>query len=225
MKALTDDLKLKIYPTVVGILGLCLAASLFSHFEVQIFTEPAPSTDRSDSTAADLEAGRSPHQSTGLDSTSLKNPVASSPVPSSPAIVPSPAASPTAASIASGTAQTGTVGSLRVSNLTVYPVRVALLPIASGDAPAASPSKQAASGSNQPKAIEPVHWDFAPNEGSAKGLKLSLPDGQLQLQRGDVVVAFAEDGSRRYWGPFVVGKTALPLWNAAAQEWQLRLQP
>ena len=204
-KALTDDLKLRIYPAVVGILGLCLVASLLSHFEVQIFTESAPLGDRANSTAVDLETGRS---------------VGSEAVPSpSPAAVPSPAPSPVesiAPSAASGSSSSGDrVGSLRVSNPTIYPVRVALLPL-----------DPAGAGSNAQKvAIQPVHWDFAPDEGSAKGLKLSLPDGNLRVHSGDVLVAFAQDGSRRYWGPFVVGKTALPLWNSTAQEWQLRLQP
>ena len=191
---MTNDLKLRIYPAIVGILGLCLLASLLSHFEVQIFTESAPSGGRS----ADLAVGRS---------------VGGKAAASSPTIVPSPAvvpsiASPTAA-IAPSAAPGDHVGSLRVSNPTIYPVRVALLPLEGAPK----------------KAVQPVHWDFAPDEGSAKGLKLSLPDGNLQLRSGDVLVAFAQDGSRRYWGPFVLGKTALPLWNGAAEEWQLRLQP
>jgi hypothetical protein len=45
------------------------------------------------------------------------------------------------------------------------------------------------------------------------------------LQAGDVLVAFAQDGSRRYWGPYVVGKTTLPTWNTEQKEWSLVLQP
>lgn len=101
-------------------------------------------------------------------------------------------------------------GSFRVSNQTEYPLRVALLP---QQAEAQLPFSQ------------PVHWDFAPAEGSTKGLILSLPNQNLQLQPGDVLVAFAQDGSRRYWGPYVVGKTASPVWNADSREWQLTLQP
>jgi hypothetical protein len=37
-------------------------------------------------------------------------------------------------------------------------------------------------------------------------------------------VAFAQDGSRRYWGPYVVGETSSPEWNPQTQEWQLVLQ-
>lgn len=103
---------------------------------------------------------------------------------------------------------------LRVSNRTVYPVRVALLP-----------QSQAADQSSQSTYDIPVHWDFSPGEGSQQGLLLSLPDQSVQLQAGDVLVAFAQDGSRIYWGPYVVDQTNLPLWNDAQQEWQLILEP
>jgi hypothetical protein len=69
----------------------------------------------------------------------------------------------------------------------------------------------------------PAHWDFAPQEGSEKGLLLSLPDGKLQLSKGDVIVAFAQDGSRRYWGPYIVGETPLPMWDSQQKEWWLIL--
>lgn len=105
-------------------------------------------------------------------------------------------------------------GGLRVSNQTEYPIRVTLLAQTS-QAPA--PRQFAYS--------DPVHWDFAPEEGSKKGLILSLPEADLQLQEGDVLVAFAQDGSRRYWGPYVIGKTVLPIWNSTVSEWQLILQP
>jgi hypothetical protein len=77
---------------------------------------------------------------------------------------------------------------------------------------------------NSPYA-EPAHWDFAPGEGSRQGLILSLPNGNLKLKQGDILVAFAQDGSRRYWGPYVVGETAAPIWNSKVSEWQLILQP
>jgi len=72
---------------------------------------------------------------------------------------------------------------------------------------------------------EPIHWDFAPQEGSTSGLILSLPEQTLQLQPGDILVAFAQDGSRRYWGPYVVGETPAPRWQASEAEWQLILTP
>lgn len=105
-------------------------------------------------------------------------------------------------------------GALRVSNQTDHPLRVALL--------LKQPAPNAAS---KPKYDEPVHWDFAPGEGSSQGLVLSLPEGNLKLNKGDILVAFAQDGSRRYWGPFVVGETDTPVLNRKTSEWQLTLQP
>ncbi|NJM58573.1 MAG: hypothetical protein HC857_15755 [Synechococcales cyanobacterium RU_4_20] len=73
--------------------------------------------------------------------------------------------------------------------------------------------------------LEPIHWDFSPGEGGQSGLVLSVPQGDVELHPGDVLVAFAQDGSRRYWGPYVVGQTQLPFWNAERSEWQLLIQP
>lgn len=107
-------------------------------------------------------------------------------------------------------------GALRVSNQTDQPLRVALLTRqSSGNSPAGSKSQYG----------EPVHWDFAPGEGSSQGLVLSLPEGNLQLKKGDILVVFAQDGSRRYWGPYVVGETDAPMWNQKTSEWQLVLKP
>jgi len=72
---------------------------------------------------------------------------------------------------------------------------------------------------------KPAHWDFAPGEGGGKGLMLSLPEGKLKVKQGDILVVFAQDGSRRYWGPYVAGETASPAWNSKAGEWQLVLSP
>ena len=105
-------------------------------------------------------------------------------------------------------------GSLRVSNQSTHPVRLALLPVQS-----------TAKSGKQPAYGVPAHWDFAPGEGGSRGLVLALPDGNLKLNRGDVLVAFAQDGSSRYWGPYVVGETGTPLWNSQRSEWQLILQP
>ena len=102
-------------------------------------------------------------------------------------------------------------GTLRVSNRTAYPIRLALL------------QKSTAKSSKQPVYGAPAHWDFAPSEGGSRGLTLALPDGNLKLNRGDIIVAFAQDGSRRYWGPYVVGDTAAPIRNNNS-EWQLILQ-
>lgn len=103
-------------------------------------------------------------------------------------------------------------GTLRVSNRSDHPLRVALL----------SKQKNSVSKSGEATGYEPpAHWDFAPNEGSSKGLVVSLPDRSITLKKGDVVVAFAQDGSQRYWGPYVVGETNSPTWNG--QEWELIL--
>ncbi|MDF5707366.1 MAG: hypothetical protein PUP90_06710 [Nostoc sp. S4] len=107
-------------------------------------------------------------------------------------------------------------GTLRMSNQTNQPVRLALL---------ARESVANSSGAKQIKYDVPAHWDFAPQEGSDKGLILSLPQNNLKLEKGDILVAFAEDGSRRYWGPYVVGETELPKWNSQSKEWQLVLSP
>lgn len=97
---------------------------------------------------------------------------------------------------------------LRVSNQTPNAVRVVLLARSSDTA-----------------YFEPVHWDFAPEEGSQQGLILSLPEGNLRLQQGDILTAFALDGSRRYWGPYVAGKTAAPAKRGQQGEWHLILRP
>ncbi|MEA5621304.1 hypothetical protein VB711_26215 [Cronbergia sp. UHCC 0137] len=110
--------------------------------------------------------------------------------------------------------QTNPEGSLRMSNQTNQPVRLALL---------ARQSVVKKSTSQNNKYNIPAHWDFSPQEGSEEGLILSLPQGNLQLEKGDVLVAFAQDGSRQYWGPYVVGETSSPQWNPQTKEWRLIL--
>ncbi len=109
-------------------------------------------------------------------------------------------------------------GTLRVSNRSEHPLRVALL--------SRQPkSTNAKSGEVMPAGFDsPSHWDFSPNEGSEKGLLVSLPNRTVTLKKGDVVVAFAQDGSQRYWGPYVVGETAQPTWNGQSAEWELSLE-
>jgi hypothetical protein len=101
---------------------------------------------------------------------------------------------------------------LRVSNQSAYALRLVLL--------SHRPSKQAGS----QYGARPAHWDFDPHEGSQRGLLLSLPKQKLTLETGDILVAFALDGSRQYWGPYVVGETADPLQSKGSQEWQLILR-
>lgn len=121
------------------------------------------------------------------------------------------------------------LGGLRVSNQTIHPVRVALL-AQGGDQPLAD-SPQIASTSEGSAALgtrdpynEPIHWDFAPGEGAATGLPLGTAEGKLQIQQGDVITAFAQDGSQWYWGPYAVGTTGIPQWDADTEEWVLILE-
>jgi hypothetical protein len=105
---------------------------------------------------------------------------------------------------------------IRVSNRSIHPVRVAILAQAVLSPTDAAPDLRDGY-------RDPMHWDFAPAEGSARGLLLSSPDEVLTLQPGDIVVAFAQDGSRHYWGPFVVGSTPTPAWHTEDGEWYLVL--
>ena len=107
-------------------------------------------------------------------------------------------------------------GTLRVSNRSSHPLRVALL---SRQPKTTNPKL----GEPPAAGFSPVHWDFSPSEGSEKGLLVSLPDRTVTLKKGDVVVAFAQDGSQRYWGPYIVGETAQPVWASQSAEWELVL--
>jgi hypothetical protein len=108
-------------------------------------------------------------------------------------------------------------GLLRVGNPTDHPVRVAVL--------LKKPAAKDSADPSQTGYEAPAHWDFDPGEGSEKGLLLSLPNRPIKLKKGDILVAFAQDGSRRYWGPYVVGETSIPAWTPKVAEWRLTLQP
>lgn len=196
MKIMT---KRGVYPAAIGVVLLGLTVWFLSQFQISIQYEGVPSPV----TPSPVEDEPSPL-------------VATSPAPAvSPSAAPAatPIAAPTApAAPQSAIAQTG---ALRVSNQTDHPVRVALL---------SRPAKTSSTDHSE-RYSEPIHWDFAPQEGSTKGLLLALPEGEvdLQVQTGDVITAFAQDGSRRYWGPYVVGETVAPVWNATSQEWELVL--
>jgi hypothetical protein len=102
-------------------------------------------------------------------------------------------------------------GSLRVGNRTETPVRIVLLL-----------RKDSQTDWSQ---VEPLNWDFAPKEGGSEGLLLSLPNEKVILRKGDIVFAFAIDGSKAYWGPNVVGETDAPFWDKKHKEWSMILQP
>ena len=192
-------MKLKIYQLVIGVSIVLITGMFLGRFEITI--------SNGSNLASDL-----PSPATALPPTLPVSPVATA----SPdtANEPKPDSIPTPPEseeefLSSIPANTKATGSLRVSNRSEHPVRVALL------------SKRQAEKSYG----KPAHWDFAPGEGGGKGLMLSLPEGKLQVQQGDILVVFAQDGSRRYWGPYVAGETASPAWNSTAREWQLILQP
>lgn len=103
------------------------------------------------------------------------------------------------------------IGSLRVGNRTDRSVRIVLF--------------SRVTAQNVWKAIEPLNWDFAPNEGGKEGLLLSLPNYKIAIGKGDVIFAFATDGSRTYWGPNIIGETDAPFWDSQNKEWSMVLQP
>ncbi len=110
-------------------------------------------------------------------------------------------------------------GKLRVSNRSEHPIRLAMRLKSEkmrGD-------KYNEKVSQRDRYEAPAHWDFYAGEGSDRGLVVALPNRSLHLSKGDVVMAFAQDGSRRYWGPFIVGETDNPIWDPATQEWKLVL--
>lgn len=189
------DLKRKWHPAV----GIVLATVVF------LGSAWAVAARFSQTSVSSVEAERSPDSSDRPDASPSPTPA-----PSVPAVQAS--ASPDATSIPGNqsTAVANRQGSLRISNPTEFPARVVLL------------AKKAATPVNYEL---PAHWDFAPQEGGAKGLLVSLPDRSIRVKKGDILVAFAQDGSRRYWGPYVVGETEMPRWNPKAKEWQFVLQP
>jgi hypothetical protein len=99
-------------------------------------------------------------------------------------------------------------GGVRISNRSASPVRIVIL------------RRQTTKVSKQP---HPVHWDFAPREGRLKGLLLALPSETVALDRGDILTAFAQDGSARYWGPYIIGESPQPTWNNNTAEWEVTL--
>jgi hypothetical protein len=103
-------------------------------------------------------------------------------------------------------------GSLRIRNRSAHPVRVAVLL-----------RSVKANTDEQASYDPPAHWDFEPWEGRERGLLMALPSRTVRIKKGDVLVAFAQDGSQRYWGPFVAGQTQQPSWNPTTEEWEMVL--
>ena len=191
-------LKSILYPVFILVLVLGLAAVGLGLLQLTVWIEP-----QSPDTSSLPVFGSPSTPAPALKKAEKLSPMLPKESPSlpSPTVLPSKSSEPTTLAIHQGT--------LRVSNPTEHPIRVALL---------ARQLPKKAYG-------EPAHWDFAPMEGGSKGLLLSLPQGSLKLSKGDILVAFAQDGSRQYWGPYVVGETRIPVWNQQKAEWELVLQP
>lgn len=198
--------KYSVYPAVVVACLLALVALVLVRLQFTVSIEPIePETSSlpntmppKPQTESDAPKSNIPSQSTLVSK--LTEPVKQN----TPAV-----SSPEPAGQRSGQ------GALRLSNQTDQPVRVALLARVSEEI----------SADGKPTYNTPAHWDFAPGEGSRQGLMLSLPEGNLKIKKGDIIVAFAQDGSRRYWGPYVAGETTTPIWDRQNAEWQLILQP
>lgn len=190
------SLKSILYPVFIVVLVLGIASLGLGLFQFRVWLEPqSPDT----SSLPPI----SPPRVSELQKVERLSPA----LPTPSVILPSPTPSPTKS--LDPTALAAHQGGLRVSNPTQHPIRLALLAQKKG-------AKAYA---------EPAHWDFAPMEGGSVGLILSLPQGNLILEKGDIIVAFAQDGSRLYWGPYVVGETSVPVWNPQVGEWQLVLPP
>jgi hypothetical protein len=188
--------KSTLYPIFIFLGFLGLLGLGLGLLQITVWIEPqSPET----SSLPILEPPSSP----SIETSKKRSPTLPGVSSASPTPVASPSKSPDPTDVA--TRQ----GGLRVSNLTEHPVRLALL------------ARQSSTKSYG----EPAHWDFAPMEGSNQGLILSLPQENLKLKKGDILAAFAQDGSRTYWGPYVVGETSSPIWDQQKAEWQLILQP
>ncbi len=192
-------MKAKLYPVflITGsiLLSLISLRQFLFHDCVQSI-QPQPAKQMALSVASPL--------STRLSKTT----VATLPQPDpKPSLTPNVGTTPQKLTASVSTPKPTSQGTFRVSNQSEHPVRVALLSRSSREL------------------TEPVHWDFAPEEGSLGGLILSLPEGDLTLKSGDVLVVFAQDGSRYYWGPYIVGESSFPIWNPKGKEWHLVVEP
>jgi len=209
---------------VLGVIVAGLAIWLMNQFEISVQWESgvpplqsSPEADPDGAIAPSMSPPGSPSSGSagvvaGNDSQPSRSPSPTIPT-SSPSVLP-PVSTPQT------TAQNALqLGGLRISNQTDYPIRVVLLSQVTTQLIPTPQTKETLA-----EYDEPIHWDFSPQEGNTQGLLLALPDRDLLLQPGDVLVAFAQDGSRRYWGPYVVGTSVIPRWNPQRKEWQLRVQ-
>jgi len=91
------------------------------------------------------------------------------------------------------------LGSLRVGNPTPLPLKVLLT---------------RTDGSHQV-------WTLAPRQGQSEGQALT----NLAVAEGDLLLILATDGSRRYWGPNILGFTPAPFWDGKRRIWSTLVRP
>jgi hypothetical protein len=204
------DIKQKSHPAIVVVIGAILLLGGGWWWLGRSLSEPALPT-------AGIDAP--PRESVITPSSPFPDQAIASPSPPTTTQA-EPAPSAIAQNSTTPGSNVGRPGGLRISNPTDYPIRVAVLAKKTASTPE-SVTADNSFGSYEP----PAHWDFEPGEGATKGLIVSLPDRKLKVKKGDIVVAFAQDGSRRYWGPYVIGDAPTPRWNPKGAEWLLVLEP
>jgi hypothetical protein len=94
---------------------------------------------------------------------------------------------------------------LRVGNNTDSPVRVLL--------------------TKTDGSLNGVSWDLTPQKANSEGQELTLANSTVQVNEGDLIFIFATDGSRRYWGPNLVGFTSAPFWDSKRKFWSTLVRP
>ncbi|MGA7955047.1 MAG: hypothetical protein WCA07_16165 [Gloeobacterales cyanobacterium] len=66
------------------------------------------------------------------------------------------------------------------------------------------------------------YWNFSSREGRGKDMRLKVDQKPLVLSLGDVVAVIAMDGSRNFWGPYITGRSNIPLgWDSKKKMWTL----
>jgi hypothetical protein len=71
-------------------------------------------------------------------------------------------------------------------------------------------------------ATQGSYWNFSSREGRGKDMRLKVDEKPLVLSSGDVLAVIAMDGSRNFWGPYVTGRTNIPLlWDPKKRMWTL----
>ncbi len=71
-------------------------------------------------------------------------------------------------------------------------------------------------------ATQESYWNFSSREGRGKDMRLKVDEKPLVLSPGDVLAVIAMDGSRNFWGPYVTGRTNIPLgWDPKKKMWTL----